>query len=68
MRASLRRRMLDLALAAWGMVVIFRFVASYLSPRSPLLFIERNGLQVALLGLCLGLAAIDAALDACAAS
>jgi hypothetical protein len=59
--------MLDWMLAAWGAVVILRFFAQYLGLREPLILIERNGLQVALLGLCLGLAAIDAALDACAA-
>ena len=61
-RISFRRRMLDALLAAWGAIVVFGFFAPYAG--LPASLIDRTGLHVALLGLCLGAAAVDAALDA----
>jgi len=57
MHLDLTKRMLDMSLAVWGVLVVARFFDSRLS------VVDRAGLQVALLGLCLSLAAADAALD-----
>ena len=59
------RRTLDIALAAWGALALGAFFGPYAGlDAAP---IERSGLHVALLGVCLGLAAIEAALEACRA-
>ena len=64
-RTPLLRRTLDLSLAAWGVLVLFRlFVPYFDSPyfdfQYAALAIEKAGLHVAALGICLALAAADA--------
>ena len=61
MQSSLFRHILDLTLAAWGIIVVLRLFAPYIRLETPF-YIERTGLHVTLLGICLGLVAIDAAL------
>ena len=51
-------------LAVWGAIVIIRFSVPYLGVQAPALTIESSRLHVAIIGGCLALAAIDAALDA----
>ena len=63
-RAPVRGRLLGLLLAAWGAIVIVRFFAPYLGMPALALVIESNRLHIVILGVCLTLAAIDAALDA----
>jgi hypothetical protein len=60
----LRRRLLDYLLAAWAAVVLFRFCAPFAGLQSAALSIETSRLHVVILGGCLALAAIEAALDA----
>jgi hypothetical protein len=63
-QAPLRRRLLDLLLAVWGVIVIVRFSTPYLGIPAPAMAIESSRVHIAVLGVCLALAAIDAALDA----
>lgn len=58
------RRLLDVFLAAWAVVVLFRFSAPYVGFQSAALSMEISRLHVMILGGCLALAAIGAALDA----
>ncbi|MDO8588141.1 MAG: hypothetical protein Q7T82_14030 [Armatimonadota bacterium] len=62
-QTSLLRRALDISLAAWGALIVFRFFAPIFGLERAALSIERAGAHVALLGLCLGLAAADAVFD-----
>jgi hypothetical protein len=61
MQNSLLLKALDLSLAVWGGLVVLRFFAWRVW--TPIFFIDRMGLNVALLGLCLALAAVHMALS-----
>lgn len=61
MQNSLLPRVLDLSLAVWGALVVLRFFAWRFW--TPVFFIDLMGLNVALLGICFTLAALNIALD-----
>jgi len=59
-RTPLLRRTLDVSLAAWGVLVLFRLFGPYFDFQYAALAIEKAGLHVVAVGICLALAAADA--------